>query len=191
MTDTAKKDEVVVTDIRMPFGSMVVFMVKWAVAAIPAFVILVLVGGMVWSLLVSVLLSGVIGSRSSSPASSQTSLATTLSSESGAYLSKVEVVGVQVSDVSTGKAVSGEVKNKGDRSLSRVDVTVYCLGSDGKPMFETTHYPVLVSSLSLGNDSAPLKPGYGRKFRYILDDVPSGWSGDVNVKVTAVEFSDK
>jgi hypothetical protein len=28
MTDTAGKDEVVVTDIRMPFGSMVVFMVK-------------------------------------------------------------------------------------------------------------------------------------------------------------------
>jgi len=32
--------EVVVTDIRMPFGSMVVFMVKWAIAAIPALVIL-------------------------------------------------------------------------------------------------------------------------------------------------------
>lgn len=31
---------VVVTDIRMPLGSMVVFMVKWAVAAIPALVIL-------------------------------------------------------------------------------------------------------------------------------------------------------
>ena len=31
---------VVVTDIRMPFGSMVVFMVKWASAAIPALVIL-------------------------------------------------------------------------------------------------------------------------------------------------------
>ena len=31
---------VVVTDIRMPFWSMVVFMVKWAIAAIPALVIL-------------------------------------------------------------------------------------------------------------------------------------------------------
>ena len=46
MTDTASKDEVVVTDIRMPFGSMVVFMVKWAIASIPAFVILVVVGGL-------------------------------------------------------------------------------------------------------------------------------------------------
>jgi len=32
--------EVVVTDIRMPFTSMVTFMVKWAIAAIPAMVIL-------------------------------------------------------------------------------------------------------------------------------------------------------
>ncbi|MFN3987602.1 MAG: PDZ domain-containing protein [Rhodocyclaceae bacterium] len=33
--------EVVVTDISMPFSSMVTFMVKWAIASIPAFVILV------------------------------------------------------------------------------------------------------------------------------------------------------
>lgn len=34
------KQEVVVTDIRMPFLSMVVFMVKWVIASIPAFLIL-------------------------------------------------------------------------------------------------------------------------------------------------------
>ena len=39
--------EVVVTNIRMPFWSMVVFMIKWAVAAIPAFAILVILGGIV------------------------------------------------------------------------------------------------------------------------------------------------
>ena len=35
-----EKESVVVTDIRMPFVSMVVFMVKWAVASIPAIIIL-------------------------------------------------------------------------------------------------------------------------------------------------------
>jgi hypothetical protein len=34
--------EVVVTDIRMPFGSMVAFMVKWTIASIPALIILFL-----------------------------------------------------------------------------------------------------------------------------------------------------
>lgn len=36
--------EVVVSDIKMPLGSMVVFMVKWAIAAIPALIILALLG---------------------------------------------------------------------------------------------------------------------------------------------------
>jgi len=37
-------DKVVVTDIDMKFGSMVLFMVKWAVASIPAVIILVVLG---------------------------------------------------------------------------------------------------------------------------------------------------
>jgi len=42
---------VVVTDIRMPFLSMVVFMIKWAVAAIPAFIILSIIGAVLMMLL--------------------------------------------------------------------------------------------------------------------------------------------
>ena len=37
-------NDVVITDIKMPFWSMVVFMVKWAIAAIPAFIILAILG---------------------------------------------------------------------------------------------------------------------------------------------------
>ncbi|HXV82675.1 MAG TPA: hypothetical protein VEG60_22660 [Candidatus Binatia bacterium] len=39
-----QRNDVTVVDIRMPFGSMVVFMVKWAIASIPAFIILVVLG---------------------------------------------------------------------------------------------------------------------------------------------------
>lgn len=42
-SEKAKPAEVVIVDIRMPFGSMVVFMIKWAFAAIPA-VIAILFG---------------------------------------------------------------------------------------------------------------------------------------------------
>ena len=35
-----QEHEVVVVDIQMPFGSMVVFMIKWAIAAIPAAIVL-------------------------------------------------------------------------------------------------------------------------------------------------------
>lgn len=40
----AAKPEVVVTDIKIPFGSMVTLMVKWAIATIPALLILMLIG---------------------------------------------------------------------------------------------------------------------------------------------------
>lgn len=53
--------EVVVTDIAMPFGSMVVFMVKWAIAAIPALLIL----GLLTSVL-SFLLFGFLASLAQS-----------------------------------------------------------------------------------------------------------------------------
>jgi len=42
------KQEVIVTDISMSFGSMVVFMVKWAIASIPAAMILFLLGTLMW-----------------------------------------------------------------------------------------------------------------------------------------------
>ena len=42
--------EVVVVDIRMPFWSMVIFMVKWAVASIPALVVLAILLSIVMGL---------------------------------------------------------------------------------------------------------------------------------------------
>jgi hypothetical protein len=48
---TETTSQVVVTDIRMSFWSMVVFMIKWAIAAIPAFIILAVIGGIAAALL--------------------------------------------------------------------------------------------------------------------------------------------
>jgi len=48
---TETSAQVVVTDIRMPFWSMLVFMIKWAIAAIPAFIILAVLGGVAAALL--------------------------------------------------------------------------------------------------------------------------------------------
>lgn len=41
---------IVVSDIRMSFGSMVVFMVKWAIASIPAAIILAILVGLFWAM---------------------------------------------------------------------------------------------------------------------------------------------
>jgi hypothetical protein len=55
MADNAQ--EVVVTDIKIPFLSMVVLLVKWALAAIPAMIILIIIG-----MLLSMILGAMFGS---------------------------------------------------------------------------------------------------------------------------------
>lgn len=42
---------VIVTDINMPFMSMVIFMVKWVIASIPAFIILSVLGAVLTGIL--------------------------------------------------------------------------------------------------------------------------------------------
>ena len=47
----SNSQNVTITDIKMPFGSMVEFMVKWAIASIPAFIILLVIGFMIAGIL--------------------------------------------------------------------------------------------------------------------------------------------
>jgi len=51
------KREVIVTDVQIPFWSMVVLMVKWAIAAIPAVIILIVIG-----MVASMIISAIFGS---------------------------------------------------------------------------------------------------------------------------------
>jgi hypothetical protein len=53
--------QVIVTDIHMPFGSMVEFMVKWAIASIPAIILIFVLGAIVVGIFGTVLTG--IGSR--------------------------------------------------------------------------------------------------------------------------------
>ena len=58
----AQNSEVVVIDVRMPFWSMVVFMVKWSIAAIPAIIILVVLVAIIAGVLGG-MFGGVLGGR--------------------------------------------------------------------------------------------------------------------------------
>jgi len=51
-----QRQEVVVKDISMSFGSMVAFMVKWALASIPALIILMILGAIFWAVIWGVII---------------------------------------------------------------------------------------------------------------------------------------
>jgi hypothetical protein len=101
---------------------------------------------------------------------------------------------VKVSNVEVGKTVLdepgvfGEVKNTGDRTLTKVEVTIYFLNKQGQPVYEKQFPAVIVGSGSFMRDDTPLKPGYSQKFGVKADDAPSEWARTVSVKVTDVEF---
>jgi hypothetical protein len=203
MLDEGNRQNVIVTDIHMPFSSMVVFMVKWAIAAIPAFIILTVIGAFAWGMLsgfivplmtdkkvTSISTTG-IEAQSEVPASVPTSneLTKPAAAES-AYLSRIIIKGVTVAPSTLGgKGVFGEVKNGGDRAVSKVEITIYFLDKHGSPIFEKSYHPVLVSALSFGDSNAPLKPGYSRKFGIEVNGAPTDWGGKVEVKATNIAFA--
>jgi len=83
--------------------------------------------------------------------------------------------------------VFGEIHNAGTRTLTKVAVTTYFLDDEGRAMFEAQYHPVLVTG-SADTDEL-LKPNYRESFGYSASDVPSGWSGDIVMKVTDLEFA--
>ncbi|HEX8459391.1 MAG TPA: hypothetical protein VF656_19015 [Pyrinomonadaceae bacterium] len=101
---------------------------------------------------------------------------------------------LQVNKVEIGRTileepgVFGEVKNTGNRTLNRVEITIYFLNRQGQPVFEKQFPAVLAGSGTFGRDDKPLKPGYSQKFGVKAEDAPSEWAKTVTVRVTDVEF---
>jgi hypothetical protein len=187
-----ENQSVTVTDIKMPFTSVFVFMLKCAIASIPVVIVLTLLIAACWTLGISALLS--IGSSLKAPhVSSIPSKAAPVSEDSvtqaeKAYISQIVVKNTRVAQDYAGWGGFGEIKNLGSHTLKEVEITIYCLGTDGKPVYEQTYHPVMTSSLAFHGEEAPLKPGYSRHFGVKLDGAPSDWARKVDVKVTSVTF---
>lgn len=105
-----------------------------------------------------------------------------------AYIDKVKILNLRVAEAQFGGlGIFGEIKNTGDKTLTEVEITIYFLDKNNKPIFEKTYLPVLVSDFSIGNNK-PLRPNYSEKFGYKPDDIPSDWAQKVRTKITNIEF---
>lgn len=137
------RQQVVVTDVNMPFGSMVRFMVKWALAAIPAFLILFAVG-FLCAVLAGVLVmswSPFFGSKataaepaSSTPEPAKATPLTTRPSPSPSVkpfeIGVVRFEAVERNAIWTKFAYQVEIKNLTD-DVQIYDVTIEFLDSSG------------------------------------------------------------
>lgn len=129
------------------------------------------------------------GTPEAAAAKAKAAEAERLRAEEEAYLSKIELRDVQLTKPERGDPrVSYELKNLGDRTIGRLEVTVYYLDAAGKSISEKKDHPVRAGSFSSGDAAQPLKPNYTRKDKTYIDNAPSEWGGKVDVKVTRCEF---
>jgi len=114
------------------------------------------------------------------------------------YFSKIEIFEFEArifnkSSYSDGTpGVTFALKNNGDKTLSDVDVIVYFLDADGRPIAEKTFYPVTSGIYCLTNCD-PLKPNYvwrqGDNF-YSMDTLGPEWSGEATIEIKDIKFAD-
>jgi hypothetical protein len=136
-------------------------------------------------------LANIFGNQNAAGAAGQTASKPSAATdpEKQNYLQLVKVNKVEVGrTVLEEPGVFGEVKNTGDRTLTRVEITIYFLDKQGQPVFEKQFLAVIVGGGSFMRDDKPLKPGYSQKFGVKADDAPSEWAKTVTVKVTDVDF---
>ncbi len=119
--------------------------------------------------------------------------------EKQAYIKNVMLYDLKAKYYKTySKEVPGvefKIKNKGDRSLKKVEVTVYFKDASGTIIAEEDYRPVWVKEYFPSSDDKPLKPNYiWQKKRggfYKADSVPSEWKeGAVSAKITNIEFEE-
>lgn len=89
--------------------------------------------------------------------------------------------------------VTFKLRNNGDRTLDRVEVTVQFLNSEGQPIAEEVYYPVLTGGF---DSDPPLRPGYiwqnERGRFYSAKSVPSEWqSGQAKAFVSDIDFAEE
>jgi len=91
--------------------------------------------------------------------------------------------------------VEFKLKNKGNRTLNEVEVTVYFKDAKGTIIAEEDYHPVLVTKYSFSGNNKPLKPNYVWQMEmnhfYKAESVPTEWKeGAVSAKITNIEFAE-
>ena len=112
------------------------------------------------------------------------------------YISKIKLYEFEVRRIDTFSEKNAvglrfAIRNKGDRTVKRVEVTVYFHDKQGKPILEKKFFPVSSSSIY---GSEPLKPNYVKRMEegkyYTIKELGPEWKeGAARAEVSDIEFS--
>ncbi|MBF0427981.1 MAG: hypothetical protein HQL94_03600 [Magnetococcales bacterium] len=84
--------------------------------------------------------------------------------------------------------INAHMFNHGRQPLAAAWVNIDFLNSNGEVLFTRAVNPLVVSGGIFGDQSAPLAEGTGRQFHVSADEVPFGWTGKVDAKVTRLWY---
>lgn len=87
-----------------------------------------------------------------------------------------------------------KIKNKGNKTLSRVEVLIKYKDKDGLVIYENLLMPIFSSDWNFDDDVSELKPNYiyqMEKGKYTVDEkVPDEWAGTYNIEISKIEFKE-
>ena len=185
-------------------GHSVFYYVFWGVISLFATIFILGMGCVMLTVGVPAFLSGFTQARNKSLQTENTNApanppANSLVNQKVAYIqSRLELYDLTAKyhdSVLDGRVpgVDFKIRNKGERTLKKVEVTVHFKDAAGKIISEKAFYPVLVTEF--GGDNNPLKPGYIWQMEtghfYAAKNVPSEWDeGRADFKITDIEFLD-
>ena len=77
--------------------------------------------------------------------------------------------------------------NNGNKTLSKVGVTIYYLNNENVRIAERSEFPVYPY---LGQeDESLLKPNYEKEFEIEIESkAPKNWGGEIEIEITKIEF---
>jgi hypothetical protein len=114
-----------------------------------------------------------------------------------AYLKRLKLYDLETGlyDTYLDKRVPGvkfKLKNEGDLTLSRVEVTIFFKDAMGTTIYEESFVPISLTSFTLGK-RGPLRPGYIWELKrgtfYTAKSIPTEWkSGAAEARITDLDF---
>jgi len=85
------------------------------------------------------------------------------------------------------KSIKGIVVNKGNKTLTKIRVTIYYLNSEGQRIAERSEY--VAYPFINAEDENLVKPNYEKEFEFGIESkAPKNWGGKVELEITKIEF---